>query len=66
MKIDAQRTFPPRECPSCACEVPSNSNRCPICGYVFPAPTAVQRSLRIGGALIMLGILALMLLLSLF
>jgi len=66
VNIDPQQSFPSRECPSCACEVPSNNNRCPICGYVFPTPTATQRSLRIGGALIMLGILALMLLLSLF
>ena len=37
MKIDPQRTFPPRECPSCATEVAGNENRCPICHYEFPA-----------------------------
>ena len=26
-----------RECPSCACEVAANENRCPICRYEFPA-----------------------------
>ena len=66
MNISTQKTFPPRECPSCACEVPSNNNRCPICGYVFLQPTPVQKSLRIGGALIMLGILLLLLVMGLF
>lgn len=57
MAIDAQRDFGRRECPSCACEVEANHNRCPICGYIFPQATSAQKGLRIGGALLMLGIL---------
>ena len=59
MRIDPARHFGLRECPSCACEVPANENRCPICGYLFPSPTRTQRSLRVGGALVMLAILLL-------
>jgi len=65
VKISVQKTYPQRECPSCAGEVPSNNNRCPICGYLFPQPTLVQKSFRIGGALIMLGLLLLLLAMSL-
>jgi hypothetical protein len=50
-----------RECPSCACEVESNNNRCPICGYEFPNPSPAQRNLKLWGALLMLGILVLLL-----
>jgi len=56
MKIDAGRTFRKRECPSCACEVETNQNRCPICGYLFPQATAAQRGMRWGGAVIMLAL----------
>jgi hypothetical protein len=45
MKIDCQHDFGKRECPGCACEVPANSNRCPICGYAFPARTGLRRGL---------------------
>ena len=45
MKIDPDAKFPVRECPGCAVEVPSNENRCPICGYAFPGRGALQRSL---------------------
>ncbi len=58
MKIEAGKNFASRECPSCACEVPGNNNRCPICGYAFPQATTTQLGLRWGGALIMLAILA--------
>ena len=37
MKIDSDKKFATRECPSCACQVAENNNRCPICGYPFPA-----------------------------
>ena len=57
MSIDTSKEFSKRECPSCACEVPANNNRCPICGYEFPNPTPRQRGMRLGGALIMLAIL---------
>lgn len=37
MKVDPGRDFGCRSCPACACKVPENANRCPICGYAFPA-----------------------------
>ena len=61
MKLDIDKTFDPRECPSCGCEVPRNNNRCPICSYEFPTPTRTQANLRLGGALLMLAVLALLL-----
>ncbi len=45
MNIDPDHDFGTRECPGCACEVPANSNRCPICGYAFPGRSALQRGL---------------------
>lgn len=66
MGIDPDRDFGTRECPSCACEVQANHNRCPICGYAFPQATPRQRGLRIGGALLMLAILAALLLAGLW
>lgn len=66
MKVDAGRDFGTRECPSCATEVPANNNRCPICGYGFPQATPLQTGLRIGGALLMLGLILLAIALSVF
>lgn len=57
MRIDAQRDFGKRECPSCACAVEANQNHCPICGYAFPNATQAQTAMRVGGALLMLAIL---------
>jgi len=37
MKLNPSKDFGIRECPSCACEVAANNNRCPICGYEFPS-----------------------------
>ena len=54
MKIDDQKPFGMRECPSCATEVPANNNRCPICGYGFLQPTSTQRNMNIIGAIVML------------
>lgn len=62
MRIDPQRDFGRRECPSCACEVEANHNHCPICGYAFPQASPVQKGMRMGGALLMLAILALLIL----
>ncbi len=45
MKIDPQSDFGTRECPGCAVEVPANENRCPICGYEFPARGRMHRHL---------------------
>ena len=45
MKIDPQKEYPARECPGCAVEVPANENRCPICGYEFPARGPLHRNL---------------------
>ena len=60
MRVDAAKSFGSRECPGCACEVPANSNRCPVCGYLFPHPSPRQRALRVGGALLMLGLILLL------
>ena len=57
MRIDERCNFGKRECPSCACEVEANHNRCPICGYAFPQATPGKKAMRIGGALLMLAIL---------
>ena len=43
MKIDSRHDFGTRECPACACRVPANENNCPICGYPFPARSALSR-----------------------
>lgn len=64
-KIDPQRDFGRRECPSCACEVEVNHNHCPICGYAFPQASPAQKGMRIGGALLMLAILAFLILVGL-
>ena len=61
MQIDPQHEHGARECPSCACEVAANNNRCPICGYEFPHAAPRQNFLRYGGALIMLAIMLWML-----
>ncbi len=63
MKIDPERDFGTRECPACACDVPANSNRCPICGYLFPNPSLARRRFKIAAALIMLALLLALLLL---
>ena len=63
MRVDPDKDFGTRACPGCATDVPANSNRCPICGYAFPHPTSRQRVLRLGGALLMLGLLLLLFLL---
>ena len=57
MKIDPQKRFGTRECPACACEVPANHNRCPMCGYEFLNPTPARRNLKWIGAVIMLAAL---------
>jgi len=56
MKIETQKSFGTRECPSCATEVPANNNRCPICGYVFTLTTPAQRNLKLVGAILMLAL----------
>jgi hypothetical protein len=57
MKVLDRAEFGTRECPSCGCEVAANHNHCPICGYRFPVATPRQRYLRLGGAMIMLGLI---------
>jgi hypothetical protein len=66
VRVQTDKNFGTRECPSCATEVGANHNRCPICGYDFPHPSPRQRGLRTGGALLMLAILAVLLLLGLW
>lgn len=65
MKINGEKQFGTRECPACACEVPENTNRCPICGYAFPLQPAGKRSMRVWGAILML-VLFVILILGLF
>jgi len=57
MKIDPDRDFGTRECPSCNVEVASNLNRCQICGYAFLQPNSRQRGMRLWGAIIMLALI---------
>ena len=45
MKIDPSANHGMRECPGCAVEVPANENRCPVCGYAFPARDSLRRRL---------------------
>jgi len=54
MRIDAEKSFGTRECPSCASQVPANTNRCPICKYHFPTATPVQHRFKVWGAVLML------------
>lgn len=37
MNINPNADFGTRDCPGCGVEVAANQNRCPICGYQFPA-----------------------------
>ena len=57
MKIDPERDFAKRECPSCGVEVASNQNNCLICGYLFSHPDFRQRGMRLWGALLMLALI---------
>lgn len=61
MNVNPDAKFGKRECPSCACEVPVNENRCPICGYEF-ASLPGRQSFRLWAALTLLGILLALLL----
>jgi predicted nucleic acid-binding Zn ribbon protein len=65
MKVQTERDFGTRECPSCSCDIPANHNRCPICRYHFPVATPRQKATRLWGALIMLILLLGMLLIGL-
>lgn len=58
MKVDEQKSFGKRECPSCACLVLKNQNRCPICGYEFPHPGRARKAVPVI-AIILLVVLAL-------
>jgi len=58
MRVLARKEYGSRECPSCACEIPQNVNKCPICGYLFPVATPRQKRMRLWGALLMLGLIA--------
>lgn len=60
MKIESDKTFPKRECPSCGMDVDENNNRCPICKYAFPNRTPGEKGYRL-----FLGLLLLLLFLSL-
>lgn len=57
MRIDPSRDFGARECPGCAGEVPANHNRCPLCGYDFPARGPRQRAGLLAAALLMLALI---------
>ena len=45
MRVDPDAEFGTRSCPGCACEVPANNNRCPVCRYEFPDEPRWARSL---------------------
>ena len=45
--------MPTRECPSCASEVPSGEDICPICNYEF-AGSATRRNWRAWVAVVLL------------
>ena len=60
MNIDAHRSFPVRECPGCAMDVPANHNRCPLCGYQFPGAGPFRRRLPFWGSLGLLILFALL------
>ncbi len=49
MRIEADKNFGTRECPSCGLEVAINENRCPVCDYEFPNPPAPPRPLAVVG-----------------
>lgn len=57
MRIQPAKDFGTRECPSCATQVAANHNRCPICGYEFPAHPAGRQTAVWVTALILLIIL---------
>ena len=62
MNIIHQKSFEKRECPSCACLVLKNNNRCPICNYEFPNEMPMKRNVRIWGAILMILLFAMMIL----
>ncbi len=57
MKVETNKSFATRECPSCGCDVPENNNVCPICKYHFPVATPRQKHMKLWGAVIMLGLI---------
>ena len=57
MHIDEQKDFGKRECPGCATAVEANNNRCPICGYEFPAQHPARRFTIVMVAVVLLLIL---------
>lgn len=56
MSIDPSRHHGVRECPSCACEVAANENRCPICGYEFPSGMTGRSTFRFAAGVILLAL----------
>ena len=61
MRVEEQQEFGTRECPSCACEVARNENRCPICGYEFPSGMKSRATLGFIAGAILLGLFLAML-----
>ena len=52
MRVEPDRDFGTRECPSCGLEVAANENRCPVCDYEFPAVPAPPKSIALIGWII--------------
>lgn len=66
MRVDAGKDFGTRECPSCGLDVAVNENRCPVCGYEFPAASTPSRPLAIIGLVLFGLIIAAILLMLVF
>ena len=64
MRIEAQKDFGTRECPSCGLDVPVNENICPVCGYEFPNTPEPSRTVAVVGWIVF-GILLAAILLAL-
>ena len=60
-RIDPTKPFGTRHCPSCACEVDANNNRCPICQYEFPNLPG-KKTARVAIAITLLALLLILLL----
>lgn len=66
MRVEADKDFGTRECPSCGLEVAANENLCPVCGYEFPAVPPPRGPAAIVGLIVFGLVIALILLMLIF